>query len=61
MCTESELIDWYYKALKGKYSDILGENLIVTLCEEISNEFPSVFDMLEILKHRHYENIKDEF
>lgn len=55
------MIDWYYKALKGKYSDILGENLIVTLCEEISNEFPSVFDMLEILKHRHYENIKDEF
>lgn len=59
--TENELIDWYYKALKGKYSEILGEDLIATLCEEISNEFPSVFDMPEILKDRHYENVKDEF
>nr|WP_296055267.1 HaeII family restriction endonuclease [uncultured Blautia sp.] len=59
--TENELIDWYGKALKGKYSDILGGTLLDTLCEEISNEFPSILGMPEILKNRHYEKIYDDF
>lgn len=61
LVTENELIDWYGKALEGQYSDSLGEKLISTLCEEISNEFPSVNNVPDILKVRHYENVKDEF
>lgn len=40
--TIDELIIWYEKALKGKYSNILGERIISTLSGEIKNEFPSV-------------------
>ena len=60
--TESELVEWYEKALHGKYSDILGNKLLYCLCEEITEEFPSVDSIPDILKKRHYEKIKpDEF
>lgn len=59
--TENDLIDWYEKALRGKYSDFLGEELLSTLVEEIALEFPSVDGTPEILKNRHYENVKDAY
>lgn len=59
--TESDLVNWYEKALRGKYSDLIGNNLIGTLCSEIVEEFPSVDDVPEILKTRHYERISDPF
>lgn len=39
--TESGLIGWYEKALRGKYSDILGKKIIDTVLSEIQKEFPS--------------------
>lgn len=59
--TESDLVSWYEKALRGKYSKELGQSLLSCLCEEIAQEFPSVDDLPEALKQRHYENISDPF
>lgn len=59
--TEDDLVNWYEKALRGKYSDLLGEKLLQTLISEIAAEFPSVDNTPEILKERHYELIADEF
>ena len=58
--TESHLITWYEKAMRGKYANLLGDKLLETLCLEITEEFPSVKELPEILKERHYENIKGE-
>ena len=59
--TEKNLIDWYEKALRGKFSKIIGDKLIENLCVEIAEEFPSVAELPEILKLRHYEKISDSF
>lgn len=59
--TESDLVVWYEKALRGEYSSQLSESLLKTLIEEISNEFPSVNDMPQVLIDRHYEKLSDEF
>lgn len=59
--TESDLICWYEKALRGTYADQLGDELLGILCEEITEEFPSVDETPEILKQRHYENISDPY
>lgn len=40
--TESNLICWYEKALRGKYAEQIGDELIIRLCGEIAEEFPSV-------------------
>lgn len=59
--TETDLISWYEKALRGKYADIMAEELLGTLCEEIAEEFPSVDDLPDVLKHRHYERVADPY
>lgn len=59
--TETNLIDWYDRALRGKYSDFLGDTLMSRLCSELQNEFPSVGDYPDVLKKRHYENIYNDF
>lgn len=59
--TESDLVLWYEKALRGRYADIIGDSLIECLCDEIAEEFPSVDNIPDILKNRHYENISDPF
>ncbi len=59
--TESDLVTWYEKALRGKYSKELGQSLLSCLCEEIALEFPSVEELPEAIKERHYENISDPF
>lgn len=59
--TETNLINWYEKALRGAHSDVLGDELLTCLCEEISNEFPSLCDMPDVLKGRGYGEISDDF
>lgn len=59
--TEQDLIEWYEKALRGKYSDELGAKLIACMCEEIAEEFPAVCDIPNELKDRHYEQIENDF
>lgn len=57
--TEDHLISWYEKALRGQYADEMGNQLKDILCEEITEEFPSVSELPDILKDREYENITD--
>lgn len=57
--TEQELVNWYEKALRGNYSEIIGDQLLDSLNQEILAEFPSVDEMPEALKNRHYETISD--
>lgn len=55
--TESNLIDWYEKALRGKYADALGDKLLQRMRDELKKEFPSVGGFPKILASRHYEDI----
>lgn len=59
--TEDDLVEWYEKALRGKYSGDMGDNLLACLCDEIAEEFPSVDSLPDVLKRRHYEKISDPF
>lgn len=59
--TEADLVTWYEKALRGDYSDILGTTLIGSLIEEIAEEFPSIDNIPDCLRERHYETIIDDF
>lgn len=55
--TESDLINWYHKALRGKYAKELGDTLLNRMRVELANEFPSVEEVPEIIRNRHYELI----
>ncbi|HDF4156001.1 TPA: HaeII family restriction endonuclease [Clostridioides difficile] len=59
--TEDNLINWYEKALLGKYSEEIGNKLLKCLIKEIENEFPSVIEEENILTSRNYKEIKNEF
>lgn len=59
--TESELIIWYEKALRGNFSDVLAQPLLDSLIEEISLEFPSIEETPEMLKSRNYIKIYKKF
>ncbi len=59
--TENNLIDWYEKALRGKYSDLIGDKLLSCLRKEIEKEFPSTDCIPDILKNRDYDKISDSF
>ena len=55
--TESDLINWYNKALRGKHAMDLGDTLLSRMRVELANEFPSVEEVPEIIRNRHYELI----
>ena len=61
--TEKELISWYEKALRGNYSDILGDNLLKYLKNEIKVEFPATdnLDFEAFINERGYNNLNDSF
>ena len=55
--TENDLVNWYEKALRGKYADILGDTLLEKMRTELAKEFPSIDETPEIIRSRHYERI----
>jgi type II restriction enzyme len=60
--TESDLHTWYEKALRGKYSKTVGDNVMKNLSEEIKIEFPAS-DNLEFAKfyeQRGYHKLSDK-
>lgn len=59
--TESDLVRWYDKALRGEYAEVLADNLMDTLIDEMENEFPSVNNIPKVLADRHYETVTDDF
>lgn len=60
--TELDLIEWYEKALRGTYSELLGQKLLDRLVEEVLLEFPSTGGLPEVLLERKYSTLKlDDF
>lgn len=57
--TEQDLIEWYEKALRGQFSDQMGNMILSLLNNEIISEFPSVSTYPETLIERGYEDISD--
>lgn len=59
--TEADLIAWYEKAMRGKYSDVIGDNVLRVLSEEISLEFPSTQsgELEEFMTARGYREIEE--
>ena len=60
--TEIDLIEWYERALTGKFSNQLGDKLIHTFGEEIKNEFPFAenSDFIQFYEERGYHFIEDD-
>ena len=59
--TENDLIRWYEKALRGQFSDLIGDELLYCLRYEIAEEFPSVEETPDILLNRNYDYDSDPF
>jgi hypothetical protein len=60
--TESDLGNWYEKALKGKFSDLIAPKVLENLTNEIQVEFPATNHQRfsEFMDERGYTNLKDE-
>lgn len=58
--TENNLINWYEKALRGKFAKIIGQKLLDRLRDEIINEFPPINNIPDVIKNRHYDKISIE-
>lgn len=58
--TEKELIRWYEKALRGKYSSEMGYTLLGKMRCELKNEFPAVTGLSEMQAERGYTMIKNQ-
>ena len=60
--TESDLLLWYDKALRGVYSDNLGEHVIKKMTDEILIEFPATNnnEFQSFFNGRRYNIINDE-
>ena len=60
--TESELIEWYEKALRGTYASTTGNKLLKSISDEIVLEFPSTdnSEFMEFYKGRRYHNLSDD-
>lgn len=52
--TENDLIGWYDKALKGKFSHLLAEDLLLSLKAEFLNEFPYSETFEDFFRDRGY-------
>lgn len=59
--TEDDLNRWYTKALRGKFSNELGDSLLQRIREEVATEFPSIGGMPEIITSRNYEAINNDY
>ena len=59
--TEENLVEWYEKALRGTFSNLLGTSLIGTLIEGMQTEFPSIGENTSSIDLRNYETISDDF
>ena len=59
---ESDLVNWYEKALRGKFSDQLGTLLIQSIRDEIINEFPSTepLEFKKFMSLRGYDKLIDK-
>lgn len=61
--TESMLLDWYERALRGKYAKVLGSVVLKNMRDEIVMEFPTAnnADFMSFFSERDYLKIDDDF
>ncbi len=61
--TETDLLTWYEKALRGKYADIIGNIVLKKMIDEIQVEFPATDnkEFAKFIKQRGYNNLSDTF
>jgi len=55
--TQSNLVEWYESALRGKFSDFLGDVLLVSLRNEFRNEFPFSTTFESFYTRRKYNEV----
>jgi type II restriction enzyme len=58
--TQSQLVKWYEKALRGSYSSETADVILKTLITELSTEFPLVDEFSNFWTSRKYDQIKLE-
>ena len=58
--TQSHLVEWYEKALRGKYKDLLGDEVLRNLQVEIMEEFPPTNELPSMLTSRGYESLPQD-
>ena len=60
--TEGQLVQWYERALRGNFSDAIGDKLLKSISDEIALEFPSAdnSDFMEFYKGRGYDKLSDD-
>ena len=60
--TESDLLAWYEKALRGKFANTIGDKVLKKLTDEIIVEFPATdnIEFEKFLKKRGYDKLNDE-
>lgn len=61
--TESELIEWYERALRGSFADAIGNKLLKSISDEIILEFPSAdnLDFMKFYNGRGYDKLVDDY
>jgi len=61
--TETDLLRWYEKALRGKYSELLGDKILEILNNEIQVKFPATETQKfeNFYKGRGYDKLNDIF
>lgn len=52
--TEYDLNNWYKKCLKGKYSQQLGDTLLMSLKDGFLSEFPQTTELINFIQERNY-------
>ncbi|QLF49986.1 HaeII family restriction endonuclease [Capnocytophaga sp. oral taxon 902] len=59
--TESNLVEWYEKALRGKYADSIANIVLTHIKDEILKEFPATDNsFLTFYQERNYNKLKDK-
>jgi hypothetical protein len=56
---ETELCQWYERAMRGTYAKELGDTLIKKLSNELRAEFPTTSEIVNFMDERDYNDISD--
>ncbi len=59
--TERDLLNWYEKALRGKFASTIGDIILKNIVDEIALEFPATdaTEFMDFYKSRGYDVLKD--
>lgn len=59
--TETDLLTWYERALRGKFANSIGGNVLKKLADEIQVEFPATdnTEFAKFIKQREYDKLVD--